>query len=324
MSDVTIAALFASPDHYLHAFDGDDAVFVRMDRAAYRRSIFLDARIDPAQPGALRVPAAALLAGSGPTPETGWIFHIAHCGSTLLARALGELTRSLVLREPLALRQLAVAPDSRRLGLVLRMLGKRYPEGGPTLVKANVPVNFVLPDIVAAQPAARAVMLHLGLRDYLLAILRSDNHRRWLRGVTDELRGPLGDLSGGDDAQRAAALWLAQTERFAATVQTMPAARVLDAERFFAEPEAALVAAARCLGVEADATAAAALVGGPLFATYSKNPAVAFDNRERLARRAKLAVLLEPELERAEAWLEARSAQVHRAQQRLREAALMA
>ena len=43
---LTLADLFASPDHYLHSIDGDAAVFVPMDRAAYGRSIFLDGRID--------------------------------------------------------------------------------------------------------------------------------------------------------------------------------------------------------------------------------------------------------------------------------------
>jgi len=45
---LTIDDLFASPDHYLHSFEGDAAVFVPMDRAAYHRSIFLDGRISPA------------------------------------------------------------------------------------------------------------------------------------------------------------------------------------------------------------------------------------------------------------------------------------
>ena len=44
---LTLDDLYASPDHYLHSFEGDSAVFVPMDREAYRRSIFLDGRIQP-------------------------------------------------------------------------------------------------------------------------------------------------------------------------------------------------------------------------------------------------------------------------------------
>src|SRR5436305_6486131 len=116
---LTLDDLFASPDHYLHSFEGDAAVFVSMDRAAYCRSIFLDGRISPVPGGAMRVPAA-MLAGRVPRPApTGWIFHVAHCGSTLLARALDQVQTNIVLREPLALRQLALAPDPARLKLSL-------------------------------------------------------------------------------------------------------------------------------------------------------------------------------------------------------------
>ena len=64
---LTLDQLFASPDHYFQAFDGDAAVFVPMDRAAYARSIFLDARISPAAESAARVPVAAL-AAAAPMP----------------------------------------------------------------------------------------------------------------------------------------------------------------------------------------------------------------------------------------------------------------
>src|SRR4051812_36850309 len=71
MMALTLGALYASPDHYLHSFDGDQAVFVPMDRAAYHRSIFLDGRIAPAADGELRVPLAALGPAPAPLP-TAW------------------------------------------------------------------------------------------------------------------------------------------------------------------------------------------------------------------------------------------------------------
>lgn len=297
----TLDDLFASPDHYFHSFAGDEAVFVRMDRAAYARSIFLDDRIQPLAPGAMRVPLTMLK--PRPAQRAAWIFHIAHCGSTLLARALDELGRGLVLREPLALRQVGVAPDPARLALVLGMLGKRYPREGLTLVKANVPVNFILSDIAAADPEAPALLLHFGLRDYLLAILRSDNHRKWLRRVTGELSHYLGDLAELGDGELAAALWLAQMRSFEAALSAMPYARMLDAEAFFARPAETLGAAAALFGRGADADAVARVVTGPLFATYAKNPAAKFANADRLARKAALAAPLADELDQAERWI---------------------
>jgi hypothetical protein len=48
----------------------------------------------------------------------------------------------------------------------------------------------------------------------------------------------------------------------------------------------------------------AAVVAGPLFATYSKNPAVPFDNAARLERRGLLEPTLAGEVGEARRWLE--------------------
>jgi hypothetical protein len=296
-----IDQLLSSPNHYLHSFEGEDAVFVQMDRAAYRRSIFLDRRISCAANGSVRVPVADLIA---PAPlATDWIFHVAHCGSTLLARALDEMSDNLVLREPLALRQLALTPDAARLKQTLALLSRRYADGGPTLIKANVPVNFLLEDIALADTQARAIFLYCNLPDYLLAILRSDNHRAWLRNVTGQLAHKLGDLSSLSDAELGAALWIAQLSRFAKAIEQMPSARSLNAEVFFAEPAEILGAAARFFGKNDDPQSIGTLVSGPLFNTYSKNPTHAFDNDARLARRDRLVDQLSDEIAQAERYI---------------------
>ncbi len=300
---LTVDDLFASPDHYLHSFENGEAVFVPMDRAAYHRSIFLDHRISPAADQRMALPVAGLVARIPAAAPTSWIFHMAHCGSTLLARALDDPGASLVLREPLALRQSAIQRDPVRLALVLAMLGKRYRADAATVIKANVPVNFLLPQLAAADGDARAVLLYLPLRSYLLAILRHDNHRTWLRNVTTQLAPFLGDWSAFSDAERAAALWLAQVDAFTAALAAMPNARALDAERLFADPVPVLQAAAAHLGISIDGEALGAVVAGPLFSTYSKNPTIAFDNAARLARAAEVADAIAPELDAAEAWV---------------------
>ncbi|SFS11501.1 hypothetical protein [Sphingomonas jatrophae] len=299
---LTLADLFASPDHYLHSFDSGHARFVPMDRAAYHRSIFLDDRIEQAAPQEMRLPIGALIDRPPPRPQpTAWIFHIAHCGSTLLARALDKAGGNLVLREPLALRQAAFEPALAPLAAA--MVSKRYNPALPTLVKANVPVNFLLPRLIALDPGMRAIFLHLPLRDYLLAILRDEPHRMWLRRVTGQLAPYLGALSALSDAQRAAALWLAQMRAFAAAIEQLPQARSLDAERFYADPAAILTAAAAQLGIALDAAEIAERVAGPLFATYSKNPGEAFDDAARRARRDALEPALAGEIAAADAFV---------------------
>ncbi len=304
MMSLTLDDLFASPDHYLHSFEGDAAVFLPMDREAYHRSIFLDGRISPAANRTMKVPAGALVDPARKPAATGWIFHVAHCGSTLLARALDRREANLVLREPFALRQLALAPDPAGLALTAAMLSKRYRADLPTIVKANVPVNFLLRELAALGPDAHAIFLYATLGDYVLAILRSGNHRQWLRSVTAQLAAHLGDLSALSDAERGAALWLAQMRAFAEAMALLPGARALDAEILFAQPRRVLEAAAGHLGVPMSAAEIAETVEGPLFATYSKNPEQPFDNEARLARRSALEGPLAEELAQARRWIE--------------------
>jgi hypothetical protein len=298
---LTLNDLQVSPDHYLHSFDGDDAIFVPMDRAAYHRSIFLDGRISVAKGGSMRMPVSALVGGKR---SISWIFHIAHCGSTLLARALDRPSLNLVLREPVALRQVAVTPDVNKLNIVLAMLGKRYDSTTPTVVKANVPVNFILSQIVDTDIDARAVFLYCPLRDYLLAVLRSEGHRHWVRQVTDQFAPQLGTMAGLPDAQRAAALWLAQMSAFAEALRRMPNARSLDAEAFFGNPMPILGEIAAHLQVMISRDDVAQIVADPLFSTSAKNPALAFDNSQRLARRAELEASIRGELDQAQSWVE--------------------
>lgn len=321
----SIDQLRASPDYYLHSIEGDEAIIVPMDRSAYQRSIFLDRRISPAAEGGFRLPIAALGPAAANPPQLGWIFHVAHCGSTLLARALDELAgeANLVLREPLALRQLSFARGDAKLSIVLASLARRYPGGGRTLIKANVPVNFILPDIVAHDPAAPAILLKLDLPDYLMAILRSDQHRIWLRNIVGQFAGELGLAGTISDAQAAAALWLGQMRRFAAAAEQMPNARTLDAERFFGDPAASLTAAAELLGVSTTGADVAALVDGPLFSTYSKRPDVPFDNATRLERRDQLSRALAGDIDEADEWVAQAAPDAQALRQALTKAALV-
>lgn len=312
----TIADLVATPDHYLFAFDGNDAIFTQMDRAAYHRSIFLDRRISAAGDATLRAPVAALvehLDGSGAAaPRTGWIFHVAHCGSTLLARALDRPDESLVLREPLALRQLGVdhRPADSRLRLVAALAGRRYRDDAPAIVKANVPVNFVASDLLALDPRAPAIFLYFPLRAYLLAVLRSPGHRNWVTNVTTQLQpvlaSTIGDVGGVDVAERAAALWLAQMRLYDEAIKRFPEARSLHAEDLFGRPRLVVAAAAAHLGVRIAAPDLDRIVAGEIFATYSKAPDRAFDNAARLEVQAETGRRLGPELDRARRWIDGR------------------
>lgn len=314
---LTIDTLVASPDHYFFALEGDQAVFVAMDRSAYGRSIFLDSRIVRASDQVIKVPVRALLehhAAASPITAPGWIFHVAHCGSTLLARALDYPEGPLVLREPIVLRQLGVAAMAidqapvRRLAAALA--GRRYPGQSRSIAKANVPVNFIAAQLLECEPRAPAIFLYFAFEQYLAAILRSPNHRNWVRSITTEMEAAIaaqvGSFAGASDAERAAALWLAQIRLYHAAIERFDHASSLDAELLFNAPRMVVAAAAAHFGATVVERDLDAVVGGELFATYSKNPSLAFDNAARLARQQQQKRLIAGEIALARRWLDRR------------------
>lgn len=180
-----------------------------------------------------------------------------------------------------------------------------------TIVKANLPVNFIVADLLTATPDAPAILLHFRLDDYLAAILRSPGSRNWLRRITDMLRPAIVAVTGAlpdDDSGRAAALWLAQMRIYADTLACFCNCHSLDAEMLFPRPTEVLKAASALFGQPLSDDATAETIAGPLFNTYSKNPAVAFDDAARRARYAALADMLAPEISAARAWVAAQTA----------------
>jgi hypothetical protein len=319
-----VRRLFDSPDFFPLAFEPQAMVLAEMDRDAYNRSIFCDARIASKAPPA-RAPIAPLLdynaAHPTPPPNIGYIFHVAHCGSTLLARALDVKSTNLVIREPMLLRQLGVqrsaqfgtpAPEDwrKRLDLATTMLNRRYVANGPVIVKANVPVNLIVDELMAPSPQQAAIAIYFSLEHYLQAILRSPNHRRWVESVSEELKDGIDGLVGPaapnqTQAITAARLWLAQMLTYDAALRKYPNAASLNAEDLFDTPREVTAASFRHFGQTVDEPELDAITSSELFSRYSKNPNVAFDNAARHERRRALATEIAPEVAEARAYIEA-------------------
>lgn len=330
MAQITISDLFENPDHYYFGLDGSDVLFLQMNRDCYARSIFFDDRIVTVHDNPLRVPLTSLLAAAAQyaevQPRIGWIFHMAHTGSTLLARALDRPGKNLVIREPGSLRGLGVEAsalhDSRAVGagwnallkLALAMLDKRYAADEHVLVKANVPVNAIIDDLLAVSSDPKALLLHFGLNDYLVAILRSPNHRNWVNHIFVEMQlGKLPENGPADNmqiAEKAAALWLFQIRRYAEVLSSNAGVVSLDANILFDEPALCLKAASEYFGCAMDDDEVRKVIAGPLFSTYSKNPNAAFDNRHRKQRVAETRLALGEEIAVARRWVEQRVAKL--------------
>jgi hypothetical protein len=307
--------LLATPDYHFLAFDGDQALFLPMDRAAYHRSAFLDRRAETRSDTPLRLAVAPLIEAEKchSRPRAGWIFHVAHCGSTLLSRLIDSPQSSLILREPPPLRQLGLAAAAggkssqwqERLALACSMAARRFDPSRPTIVKANVPVNFMLDDLTALDQSAPSILLYRSLEAHLLAVLRSDQHRIWVGRISDQLGPALGESVGLGPgtplAGRAAALWLAQMLAFQSLLSVNSEARSLDAEQLFAAPADIAKATAAHLGVvDADVDANAAALAG----RYAKNSSQPFDEDDRRRRGVADRIRLAEEIAVARLWID--------------------
>jgi hypothetical protein len=314
--------LFNDPDQYLYRSEGEDAIFASMDRDAYHRSIFTDHRLSPRNNVLEKAPLTSLYeaqtkAGAKPR-DVGYIFHIAHCGSTLLARALDIKDANLVCREPVALRQLGVMAAKsypgvsndwlRRADLVTTLLGRRYNPSGPVIVKANVPVNFMIEPLMQMRPEQPAIFLHFSLEHYLLAILRSQGHATWINRVSQELQRGIAGASGAETAPslptQAARLWLAQMVIYAKALEIFPNAASLDAEVFFNQPGDVLSACFSHFGQPQERATLGAIVASELFTRYSKDPKMAYTNDTRLNLQGALRRELGGALAEARRWIE--------------------
>lgn len=316
---ITIEQIANDPALFLAGFAEGHALLQEMNRERFARSIFLDQRMVRGDGKMIRVPLDALLdAWPGPPPAErpiGFIFHVAQCGSTLLARALDDPAHNLVLREPAALRALGVMAANGTLGgarfdrlleVSLALLGKRWLADAPVIAKANVPVNFIAGRIMDSYQRTPALALHFPLEPYIAAVMRTEGHERWVEGVFAELRLQdhvfVSDDPPASIVTRAAALWFAQVKVFEDLLAAHHAVRSLDAGRFFADPAATIDAAAALFGCPMAAGAAASLVEGEMFRTYSKNPTLDYDPEVREAREAEARRRLAGEIAEAREW----------------------
>lgn len=321
--------LFTLPEVFPLEFSQGALEMVPMDRESYWRSVFLDrGRIVPAARRGWRVPLPGLLAeferrGAAQRPVH-FIFHIAHCGSTLLARALDLPLQTLVLREPYTLRQLGAEaaasaagprdPGSwgRILALTGGLLGRRYPDTQAVIVKANVPVNFILAPLTALHPGSRGLLLYAGFERYVLSVLKTPMHRNWVDKVSAQMAGGIRatpalmktDLATLSTPQRAACLWAVQILRFCAAMDEDPGLRSLDCERLFASPAETLAACFRHFCVELPEGLPAEIAAGELFRRHAKNPGLPYDREQREKDLARLQTGFADELRQAGDWIE--------------------
>lgn len=314
--------LGVDPGAFLHQIDGvqRSALFVRVAEAEIRAASFLDERLGLKGRDAFRAPLSALPevathAISHPLP-TRFIFHVGHCGSTLLSRLLEQGSVTLGLREPLVLRELASAereldsPTARYarhqwqqlLFASLRLIGRPFTSGQAVTIKATSHCNNLIPPLLETIPGARLVLLHMPLQNYLATLLKAPS------GGLDALHAASARLASlhatlADDSIRLHQLdhveilamgWLAEVERFmrleATQASSVQPLMLFDFEAFLQQPFESFNMICRHLAIPNTYPDEAAFRASSVWSGYAKSPSHAYSPSDRqhdldLARR---------------------------------------
>lgn len=305
--EALLTGLSRDPDCLFQDLDlvNHRGLLVAIREADYRSASFLDDRVLKSDTAGAWFPLPQLIrqaADIRPADPAHFIFHVSHCGSTLVSRLLAELPGCLPLREPLPVLNLAIArrelerPASRLdspgwdalFDLSLRLASRSYRGGERTVVKATSACANLLPPLFGASPDSRALLLYTDLETWLTTMLRDEKVREngryyapaWLTDLMaitghGELR-----LAVMTDTERFALNWLSGMMQFRRARETAPERTMLcDFEDFLAEPAVSLRKAAGFFGL--DGSRSEELTSGPLMRSYAKNPAKPYDPTRR-------------------------------------------
>lgn len=316
----------------LHRLDlpGERALLVRMTRAELRAAAFLDERALAGTRDGVWISLEELWRRSAPcagrVPQA--IFHIGHCGSTLISRLLDTWPEVLGLREPLPLRDLAewraeLSQPWARLSATqwqqafagaLGLLARGTEGVRTVIVKATSNCNALIEPWLDTDSSVRVVALSIPLHEYLATILKSASARadcaRFGPGRLGVLHAWLGDDSlrwhALDAGERVALNWLAETARLNRQAQRFPAQILrVDFAAFLHDAHAGLERIARHFSLAVDAGQVAAALRAPAAQRYAKATDHAYDAAARAADLAESARRHGAEIEAGMAWAEA-------------------
>lgn len=283
-----------------HLYDAraDTLVFARLTRDAHRRAVFVDRRFVGQSQQSLPMPLSELSSDAVRRARAPmhFIFHTAHCCSTLLTRALDIPGVSMGIKEPAVLvsfaqhwanaRQTPGALDA--FSVTLDLLSRPLSPGETQIVKPSNVATHLIPEIFHLRPDAKALVLWSGLETFLGAIVRrgADGRafaRQVFQGFADAI--PLDptfsreELLIQTDLQLAAQVWLMQMAFLGSVIRRHGSTRirVLNSDTFLAQPARTLRALAQHFSLALDAERCAEIAAGPVFREHAKQPLAPFD-----------------------------------------------
>ena len=318
--DRSARAVALQPEWLPHSFsaDGQQIASVFVPRGEHDKLTFLNDhyfanRFAVALHDRAEVEA---IAAAAPECPLHFIFHTGFCCSTLLAKALTVPGRSIGLKEPVVLNDLALhGAESDRLRLTLRLLARPFDQGGTVIAKASNVANKLVAPVLDSSPASRAILLSSDLRSTLLAVAKQGLDRRiWVRQLylalskwtSIGIAGGLPDAAELPDLPLAALAWFMQVEHFRHIARRYGSNRVqlLDGAALLARPAETLAKVSSFLDLDFDRATISAIVDGPAFHTHSKRIGAPYDSSVRDSELSAARRSHGPEIHATIRWLE--------------------
>ena len=302
--------LTTAPLLYPFQFDwaGERALVLKVDDSFYKNAAFLDQRAGISQlPGAWLSLAdlRQRLSGAPPRP-LGFIFHIGHCGSTLLSRAIGLLENFFSLREPLPLRDLANfwaerdAPWSPlsetelyEMFDLMRVLWGRTPGADQrAIVKATSFCSSVAPVWLKRYPTDKALLLAMAPEKYIATMLGAPAYLLDIKGSARTRMLSLMESTGSrtpalhsmSPGQLAAMSYFASLLPMELATHATGQAMRIDFDEYLADPLSELLRISAHLGFAVENASLVAALNSPVLARYSKATEFKFSEADRAQR----------------------------------------
>ena len=255
---------------------------VAMDGDSYRAASFLDDRLMTQSVDAQIVPWPDIeeaVAGDL-RMDARWIFHIAHVGSTLVSRLLGEIEGVVAVREPRFLRDLAMVPPEireRYIGPSAKLMSRTFAADEIACVKATSFASEIAAQLIP--PAERALFMYARPLNYVASILAGENSVRELHALASYRAQRLAGRGIAlppprSDADRAAAAWACEITALEAAAESLTDRQITwaDFDAMLANMASELSRIAAFFDFSVSEEQLASIAGGPLMQRYSKDP----------------------------------------------------
>lgn len=167
-------ALTASPTLFPWSMSDDGRLvqLTALSEADYRSASFLDARMHRIDPRFATVEWSELKSASARLkPNCNFIFHISHCGSTLISRLIGSHPMVHSLREPIILRMIQRNYFEDRLQPLFGLWSRKFYANQQVVVKATSYVNAIGDLLLDVVPDSKALLVFISPDDFIPLML---------------------------------------------------------------------------------------------------------------------------------------------------------